>query len=359
MINSYFWFWDRHFIVNIYLSYRLLDLSVIEKYDSQKMYAVYDKWPEIARESFESEQSVVNFDGINHMVFAGMGGSGAIGDMFASILSKTKIHVNVVKGYLLPQTVDLETLVVVVSVSGNTAETLSVLESAHKLGSKVIAFSSGGKMQEYCTKNKIEHRVISQYHSPRASFTSFLYTILKVLHSTLKIKQYDILESITELENLGKKISSSNLSDKNPALSLAEWINGIPIIYYPFGLQSAAIRCKNSLQENAKMHVIAEDVIEACHNQIVSWEKPSDVKPILIQGIDDYEKTKERWKILSEYFKSNSIEYKEISSIHGSILTKLINLIYFLDYTSIYKAILSKTDPTPVKSIEFIKERTS
>jgi len=30
-----------------------------------------------------------------------MGGSGAIGDVFSSILSKTNIHVNVVKGYLL------------------------------------------------------------------------------------------------------------------------------------------------------------------------------------------------------------------------------------------------------------------
>jgi len=334
-----------------------VDLSVLEKYDSQKMYAVYDKWPEIARKSFESEQSVVNFDGINHMVFAGMGGSGAIGDMFASILSKTKIHVNVVKGYLLPQTVDSETLVVAVSVSGNTAETLSVLESAHKLGSKVIAFSSGGKMQEYCTKNKIEHRVIPQYHSPRASFTSFLYTILKVLHPTLEIKQYDILESITELENLSKKISSSNLSDKNPALSLAEWINGIPIIYYPFGLQSAAIRFKNSLQENAKTHALSEDVIEACHNGIVAWEKKSSIQPILIKGDEDNLKTKERWKILKQYFSEKEIKYYEIHSIKGNILSKLINLIYLFDYSSIYKAILTKVDPTPVSSIDFIKER--
>ena len=133
----------------------------------------------------------------------------------------------------------------------------------------------------------------------------------------------------------------------------------IPVIYYPFGLQSAAIRFKNSLQENAKIHVITEDVIEVCHNGIMSWEKLSDVKPILIQGTDDYEKTKERLNILTEYFKSNSIEYKEISSIHGSILTKLINLIYFLDYASIYKAILSETDPTPIKSIDYVKERTS
>ena len=95
------------------------------------MYKVYNKWPEIAQNAFTSNQDTVDFKNIEHMVFAGMGGSGAIGDMFSSILSKTKIHVNVVKGYLLPQTVSSNSLVIVTSVSGNTSETLSVLDSAH------------------------------------------------------------------------------------------------------------------------------------------------------------------------------------------------------------------------------------
>ncbi|NOS61940.1 MAG: SIS domain-containing protein [Nitrosarchaeum sp.] len=335
----------------------MLDLSAIKKYDSQKMYEVYDKWPEIARESFESNQEPVDFDSIDHIVFAGMGGSGAIGDIFSAILSKTKIHVNVVKGYLLPTTVDSNTLVITVSVSGNTAETLTVLDSAYKRKSKIIAFSSGGKMLEYCTKNKIEHRLVPQYHSPRASFTSYLYTILKVLHSTLEIKQQDILESIMELENTSKKISSSNLTKNNLSLNLAEWITGIPMIYYPFGLQSVAIRFKNTLQENVKIHAIAEDVVEACHNGIVSWERESNVKPILLQGADDYIKTKERWNVLKEYFKENNIDCREVHSNKGSILSKIINLIYLLDYATVYLAILLKIDPSPVNSIDYIKQR--
>ena len=43
-------------------------------------------------------------------------------------------------------------------------------------------------MLDYCTRNKIDHRLVPQYHSPRSSFTSYLYTILKVLHSFLDIK---------------------------------------------------------------------------------------------------------------------------------------------------------------------------
>ena len=337
----------------------MLDLPTIEKYDLQKMYKVYDKWPKIARKSFESNLEPIDFDDIDHIVFAGMGGSGAIGDMFSSILSKTKIHVNVVKGYLLPTTVNSNTLVVTISVSGNTSETMSILKSAHKLNSKIIAFSSGGKMLEFCTKNKIQHRLVTEYHSPRASFTSYLYSILKVLYCALKIEQQDILESIIELENIGKKIGSLNLTKNNPSLNLAEWITDIPIIYYPFGLQSVAIRFKNALQENAKMHAIAEDVVESCHNGIVSWERKSNIKPILLQGVDDYIKTKERWNVLKEYFKENNIDFREVFSVKGSILTKIINLVYFLDYTTVYLAILSKIDPSPVSSIDYIKQRMS
>lgn len=335
----------------------MLNLATLKKYDVSGMYRVYDAWPEIARKSYLSSQDLVDFNHIDHIVFAGMGGSGAIGDILSSILSKTNIHVVVVKGYHLPNTVDSKTLVVTTSISGSTAETMAVLDSARKTRCKIIAFSSGGRMQDYCLKHRIEHREISQIHSPRASFPVFLYTILKVLGTVLPVKEKDIFESIKELEKTAGKISSENLGKDNPSLKLAEWISGIPVIYYPFGLQAAAVRFKNSLQENAKRHAMMEDVIEACHNDIVSWEKRDKAQPILLEGVDDYVKTKERWKILKEYFEVNRIDYREILSAKGSIISKLINLIYLLDYSTIYLAALSRTDPSPTKSIDFIKNK--
>ena len=321
------------------------------------MHKTYDKWPEIAKEAYESKLDAVDLKNINHIIFAGMGGSGAIGDIFSSILSKTATHVCVIKGYTLPKTVDSNTLVVTTSISGNTSETLTILDSAKKLDAKIIAFSSGSKMQEYCTKNKIDHRTIPLQHSPRASFTAFLYSMLKVLESVIPVKKQDINDSIIQLQNLQKQISSYNLTKTNPSLSLAQWITGMPLIYYPWGLQAAAIRFKSSLQENVKLHAMAEDVIEASHNGIVAWEKKSNVKPILLEGQDDYVKTKERWKILKEYFEGNNIDYKEIFSVKGSILSKLIHLVYLLDYATIYLAVSSKIDPSPTKSIDFVKKR--
>ena len=321
------------------------------------MYEVYDKWPEIARESFETDRESVDFSGIDHIVFAGMGGSGAIGDLFSSILSKSDIHVSLIKGYLLPKTVDKNTLVVTTSVSGNTDETFTVLNSAKKKDCNIITFSSGGKIENFCRENQIRFRKIPLIHSPRASFINFTYSILNSLNPILPIKKNDVLESLNELDIIKKQISSQNLSDSNPAINLANWISNIPIIYYPNGLQSAAIRFKSSLQENTKTHTIIEDIIESSHNGIVSWEKPSSIQPILLQGQDDYIKTKERFSIIKEFFIKNNIKFKEVNSVSGNILTKLISIIYMLDYTTIYKAVLSKTDPSPVSSIDYIKNR--
>ena len=60
---------------------------------------------------------------------------------------------------------------------------------------------------------------------------------------------------------------------------------------------------------------------------------------------------------MREYFKENDIDFQEIFSIKGNILSKLICLIYLLDYCSIYHAVLSNIDPTPIRSIDFIKNK--
>lgn len=334
----------------------MLNVSKMDKIDAQGMYKIYDLWPQIAKNSY-GDNDPIDYKNIDHIVFAGMGGSGAIGDIFSAILSKSNIHVSLVKGYHLPKTVDTRTLVVATSVSGNTIETLTVLNSAKKTGCKLIGFSSGGKMEKYCKKNKVEFRNIPKIHSPRASFVSYVYSTLGTLNSIIPIKKHDISESISKISKTSKQIDSNNLSKSNPSLDLAKWISGIPLIYYPWGLQAAATRFKSSLQENAKSHAMIEDVIESCHNGIVSWERPSTVRPILLRGKNDYIKTKERWKILEEYFDKNNISYREIISVNGSILSKLICLIYMLDYASIYYALLNDTDPSPVASIDFVKAR--
>ena len=334
-----------------------MNIEDLKKIDSKKMYQTYDKWPEIAKDSFDNDFEKFDTKGIDHIVFSGMGGSGSIGDVVSAILSKEDIHVSNVKGYHLPKTVDSNSLVVATSISGNTKETLTVLEKAQKTDAKIAVFSSGGMIQKFSETNNLFFQEISMIHSPRASFPKFLFSILNILKEIIPIKEIDIKEAISSLEITRNSIFSNNLTEENISLKLAEWIKEIPLIYYPWGLQSAAIRFKNSLQENSKTHVITEDVIESCHNDIVAWEKNSNVQPILIRGHDDYIKTIERWDILKEFFRDRKIEFFEIKSVDGNILSKIVNLVYLLDYSSIYHAVLNQIDPSPVNAIDFVKNK--
>ena len=334
-----------------------MNLEELEKIDSKKMYQTYDKWPEIAKDGFDNDFEKFDAKGIDNIVFSGMGGSGSIGDVISAILSKEDIHVSNVKGYHLPKTVDSNTLVISTSVSGNTKETLTVLEKAQKTDAKIAVFSSGGMLQKFSKTNNLFFQEISMIHSPRASFPKFLFAILNILKEIIPIKKIHVEEAISSLEITRNNIFSNNLTGDNISLKLADWIKGIPLIYYPWGLQSAAIRFKNSLQENSKMHAITEELIESCHNGIVAWKINSKVQPILMRGHNDHIKTIERWNILKEFFIDKKIECFEIESINGNILSKILNRVYLLDYSSIYHAVLNHIDPSQVNAIDFVKNK--
>ncbi len=331
---------------------------MLEKIDKKSMYKIYDNWPEIAQESYESKHKVIKLKKVSHIVFSGMGGSGTLGDIFSSIFSNTNIQVDVVKGYKLPKTISKKTLVITTSVSGNTSETISVLKEAIKNKCKIISFSSGGKIMNICKKNKIEHRVITQQINPRGSLVAYLYSMLKVLQPIIPITKNEVYTSIKKLKKTRKNISSKNIHSSNMSIKLAKSISQIPVIYFPYGLEATAIRFKNSLEENSKMHVIVENVIEACHNGIVSWENYSnDLRPILIIGKNDNIKTKKHWRVLKKFFISKKIKFEEVNSIDGDILSKIINLIYLFDYTTIYRAVINQVDPYQVEPINYIKKR--
>ena len=166
------------------------------------------------------------------------------------------------------------------------------------------------------------------------------------------------MDAISSLEKTKQKIFSENLTE-NISLDIAEFVTDLVCIYYPAGLKASAIRYKNSLQENSKTHAMVEDVIESCHNGIVAWEKKSDIQPVLLQGKEDNPKTVERWKLIKEMLNDKGIKYYEILSENGNILSKLICMIYLLDFSSLYHSVINNIDPTPVLPIEQMKKKLS
>ena len=321
--------------------------SVNEK--TQLMIDTYDKWPEYALESYKTSESLdITYDNV---LFSGMGGSGIAFDIISSLVQDKDVIIN--KGYFLPKNIS-NSLIVVNSASGDTIETLTVLKNASKLKNKVIAFSSGGKIETFCKKNKITHYKYTLKSSPRASIPFSLYTILGTLSESLGIKKSMITDSLKTLRDSKKKIYDKKNS---PALDLAKFIKGYPVCYYSADLFPIALRFRQDFQENCKKLCATEEVVESCHNSINSWENPSGLSPILLRGSNDHKLIKNRFEVWKEYFDSRGIKYKEIYSGKGGLLSQFMGSIYEMSTSTIYYAIQDGTDPTLLKAIDFVKAR--
>src|SRR5438034_4698194 len=93
------------------------------------------------------EAAPVPLEEAQRIFVVGMGGSALGGDVFAPCLAdRAKIPIQVVRDYRLPSYARPEGLLVAVSYSGNTEETLGATAEGIKLGCRVIAITSGGRL---------------------------------------------------------------------------------------------------------------------------------------------------------------------------------------------------------------------
>src|SRR5262245_52385852 len=88
-------------------------------------------------------------DMVSAVLVLGMGGSGVSGDVLAAVAGpECPVPIVVSKDYELPGFVDGSTLVLAVSCSGNTEETLEAVMAAHETDAYVATVSQGGRLAE-------------------------------------------------------------------------------------------------------------------------------------------------------------------------------------------------------------------
>ncbi|MCK5588184.1 MAG: SIS domain-containing protein, partial [Candidatus Lokiarchaeota archaeon] len=136
-------------------------LSEIGKTDKSGMLELQTRVPEFARDAIERARSLVipsdieikerklKYYDFTRIIGAGMGGSAISFDFLRSFLRYTnvKIPVETNREYNLPPYADPNTLVILISYSGNTEETLSCFLDAVQKGCPIIALTSGGILE--------------------------------------------------------------------------------------------------------------------------------------------------------------------------------------------------------------------
>lgn len=345
------------------------DVESIRKADPSNMYnRIFDLPEQMADALTLAKRWQIDpddFSGIKNIVVIGMGGSAIGGDLTRTYLSsKLLVPFEVCRHYVLPEYVDDETLVIAVSYSGNTEETLAAVEDALTRKAMMVAISTGGLLGEICEVNQIPMATLPEGWQPRAAIG---YTFIPLVMFLEKIGlAKDVAKELETVVDSLQKFRDGYIEDQpveqNPTKKLAEKIHGrIPIIYSgPTLMDAVAVRFKGQLCENGKNLAFANHFAEFNHNELVGWSKT--IEPfkdklivIMLRDAGDHPQIRKRMNIVKDIIQNLEVELVEVHSKGAVRLERMFSLIQIGDFTSYYLAVLNEVDPTPVDVINDLK----
>ena len=303
------------------------------------------------------------YSDVRSIVVAGMGGSAIGGDLAAALLAdELKVPMTVHRDYGLPAYVGRDSLVIVSSYSGNTEETLSSFEEARKRGAKVLALTTGGKIAELARASNYPVVTFSYKAQPRAALGYSLGLVLGVLSKLGFARDLsdDIEAALSDLAKLEERVHEG--ARTNDAKKMALELQGrIPFAYGAGVMGVMARRVKGQWNENAKNWSAFDVMSELNHNAVVGFENPTIAKDaltvLLLRSDRDNPRHKLRFEITRELLDRSRIPHKTLQFAGRNMLSEILQMVYFTDYVSFYIALLNGADPSPVKSIDYLKDR--
>ncbi|MEM2923338.1 MAG: SIS domain-containing protein [Candidatus Nitrosocaldus sp.] len=310
-------------------------------------------------QSLSLKDSIPAFDSIDEIAVIGMGGSGIVGDFIKTIVREHRVHI--VKSSDLPR-LSNGTLIIAVTYSGGTKETLAAVNKAKEYTSKIVMITSSKEMEQLCGEQGIGCvRIVNNSYS-RASLGYMLTPALLVLERSRILR--NACKDIKEASGL----LSTLASDRNrlETLKLSMLGKSLVVIYGDEFTRAAALRWKQMLNENAKMHCYYDVYPELLHNEIEVWYEHdnNDDKALIILRDEAYE----REQVNNDYdlytainkskrlISSKGIKVTELWSVGKSSLARLLSLSYIGDLLSVYLAYARGIDPTKIPNIDYIKK---
>ena len=304
---------------------------------------------------------------INNVVVAGMGGSAIGGNINRMLLrDELSVLIYVSRNYKIPAWADKHTLVIASSYSGRTEETLSAMTDALEKGCQICGITTGGKLKDVLQENDCDTVIIPAGLQPRAalaySFVPMLYLLkgFGLVSSDIdqKLKQTaDLLESLRD--------NYSKAGDENATWLLAKSVHAtIPIIYGETESTAVvAMRWRGQFSENGKMLAFHNELPELNHNEIVGWENNPELfnhlSIIWLKDKSDQERVSMRQDVTGTILKSVTKNQYEVAVSGTSRFERLLHLIHYGDWVSLWCAYFHKTDPSPVEKISNLKDQLS
>jgi glucose/mannose-6-phosphate isomerase len=336
------------------------------------------------------------------VVVCGVGGSGIAGDVLAAVAGPScPVPVLTHRGFGLPSWVGAADLVVAVSCSGATEETLSGLEEAVRRGCRLLVVAAtGSPAEQWGRRGRAVVVPVSQGRQPRASLWALATPlILAADRLGLVAAPPDVVEAAAVvLEAVAERCRIDADIVVNPAKTLAGSLSGaLPVVWGTSPLSAvAAYRFACQLNENAKRPAVWGAVPEAGHNQVMAFEAAPEkdvfhdpfhdpfeeaedsgdagglreaAQPrrsgagtahqhvVLLRDSDEHPRATRRADVLTELARDRGLGVSALVTQGSSSFERLASLIGLTDYASVYLALLEGTDPTPVGAIAALKAR--
>jgi glucose/mannose-6-phosphate isomerase len=298
-----------------------------------------------------------------NIIVAGMGGSAIGGEMLKDCArDKAQVPLEVSRAYSLPGYANEKSLVLVMSYSGETEESLSSFLDAVKKRCMIFCVSSGGSLLEFAEKLGVPYLRVPPGVPPRAALPYLFVPLLKAVEKAGVVS--GVSEELAEATKILQRVSSENAPEKpvkdNFAKTLASGINASVPVVYGFGVyRSVAQRFKQQFNENSKVPSKWEFFSELNHNEIVGWEKAEKLtecfSTIFIRDKNEPNEIRSRIETTKTLMPHDSKMF-EVWSQGRSTLARMLSTVCAGDFTSVYLAILRGVDPTPVKTISLLKE---
>ncbi len=325
---------------------------------TRRMWELTRAFPEQLREGGRSGREVARslpaFGGIH---LFGMGGSGIAGEYLAQLGSAQGSHpVHSSREASLPKWLAPDTLVVVLSYSGDTWEALHVYREAGKRGLPRALVSAGGELTRLGRSQGVPLVRIPGGRPPRASLGLLFGGLAGLLPALLPPGE--------EMEKVAGSLESRSgelFAEDGPAAGLARRASGKELwTYAPEPLAPVGRRWKDDLEENAKELSHFDTIPELLHNAIVAWDTlPSGKSPkqlvTLLEAADSPPET--RWEVayLERELRKRSVPVERVRPAFPGLLAGLLELSWFGDVVSLFRAREKGVDPILMEGIVKMK----
>lgn len=303
------------------------------------------------------------------IVFTGMGGSGLAARLAIGLTKKTsRVPLQIISDYTLPNYIDNETLLIAISYSGVTEETIETFIEGFKRNARLIAFGTGEKLENLARKYQVpffrhQHNICK---APRLAISRHFGAILAILNKfgVSEINGRDILKTIALLENTYSSSWSKDIpTENNLAKKIArEAFDKIPIIWASDHLEEMAHGFKSFFNENSKSMSYFEPLPEMNHKSLAGCEFPKplvkNIYHLFLASQFSHPQNQKRIKITAEFFKKRKYATEIISFFEAQTpLTEVILSLSLGCFISFYLSALYGIDPTPVEAVQEFKEK--